>query len=605
MSPIQGTAAVSVVDAIVAAITSSIRGECDMQPWRITRVQHTCFVMDAGSGRVAVDPSLDYFGNLWSPKGQNDRAVTTLRGVDAVVVSHSHVDHFHVPTLLQLDRDTPIVLPEADLDARFPMSGELKEHGFTDIRFLGVDRPAAVAGFEISAVAACESIEGIPQQSLLFAAGGLRVLHGADTLEDFAGYARLAAQGPVDVALLPLNCSFNFRALRNQMSPATFLRSVELLSPVVAVPLGINEGTRRAQTALDAPWFPHSEALYTDRFLLSHAPAGTSVEPLADGQTLLLERAADGAVTWRSEPEPTGADLSAAGVEIAMGRFWSLALDVHRRDRHYFGLNLTRKFPQWRDSWLECRDRLEALLPEWAEHLTDALGRASRRYSTLPVLMHFPDTVDFLEARGDDVAALVMQSLYLLDPDVAEHDYLQRIYDVLSYRVRDDAEALWRCHFEYARWLQTRQAAKQPNRPADFSPAAEQGWLRRQIDADLDAADYAHPRINPIFGPFEGTPEFLRQGPSGEDTLTFYLVDRNDERIRTSVKIFSRTSAALVRAIEASRGRKTITAICAETGAGIDEFRRLYESMLAFTPYLMDTHWLPSETLAWEPHFTR
>jgi hypothetical protein len=310
-------------------------------------------------------------------------------------------------------------------------------------------------------------------------------------------------------------------------------------------------------------------------------------------------------VTWRSEPEPAGADLSAAGVEIAMGRFWSLALDVHRRDRHYFGLNLTRKFPQWRDSWLECRDRLEALLPEWAEHLTDALGQASRRYSTLPVLMHFPDTVDFLEGRGDDVAALVMQSLYLLDADVAEHDYLQRIYDVLSYRVRDDAEALWRCHFEYARWLQTRQAAKQPNRPAEFGPEAEQEWLRRQIDADLDAADFAHPRINPIFGPFAGTPEFLRKGPAGEDTVTFYLVDRNDERIRTSVKIFSRTSAALVRAIDAAQGRKTITAICTETGIGKDEFRKLYESMLAFTPYLMDTHWLPSETLAWQPHFTR
>ncbi|MEU2246983.1 MBL fold metallo-hydrolase [Streptomyces sp. NPDC019224] len=567
---------------------------------QITRVQHTCFVFETAAGRLAVDPALDYFGNLWSPRGKNRTASRLLSDVDAIVITHSHCDHFHPPTLLHFDREIPVVIPARDRHSAYPMADELAEHGFRNVIELKDGESVILAGLRVTSVAAPDSIEGIAQQSLLIDDGENRILHGADTLEDFATFERLRAEGPIRLALLPLNCSLNYENLRNQMSPGTWLEAAGVLRPQAMVPLGVNEGQRRGVSAVDAPWFPHNEALYRDRNLTAGLPDGTHLIALDDGQRIVLDDSPLGPHTSITDCGE-GPDTGAAEIETALGRLWSLLLDIHIRDRHYFGLVRTTGHDAWRDAWSECRARIEELMPDGDSVLFDAIDGLPDDRVVAPVLRWFPTTTRYLATEGTGTGRIVLDSLWLLDDTMTETDYAQALYTWLAAQVRSDATALWRCRLEFSGWLQKRHGRKRAALPHGFGPAAAQEWIARQVTADVRSARHVYPRFHPAFGPFDTPAE--PDAHSAAAPLALHGLTHDQGRPRSAVLVLKDTDALLGRAVDRADGSLTIAGLCDRLGLSRAAYESFYSRLMDFAPYCIEHHWYPSQAMVWRPDY--
>jgi len=92
-----------------AAPAASLRARWP-RGYGVTRLQHASLLYRTPRCTVLVDP---HFNSLFEP--YNLGATFTLSDVlpdlGAIVISHSHGDHFHVPTLMMFPRDTPIIVP--------------------------------------------------------------------------------------------------------------------------------------------------------------------------------------------------------------------------------------------------------------------------------------------------------------------------------------------------------------------------------------------------------------------------------------------------------------------------------------------------------------
>lgn len=93
----------------------------------VYRLQHAGALIVGTQATVLVDP-VGEMGSLWPDMGD-------LADVDAVLISHSHGDHYSLSTLMQFRRDTPIIVPRVvrgSLLAR-PMGDYLRAAGFTRV----------------------------------------------------------------------------------------------------------------------------------------------------------------------------------------------------------------------------------------------------------------------------------------------------------------------------------------------------------------------------------------------------------------------------------------------------------------------------------------
>jgi L-ascorbate metabolism protein UlaG (beta-lactamase superfamily) len=102
---------------------------------RITWLGHATAVIELGGARLLVDPFLR-------------RRARRAGAVDAVLITHAHVDHLNRWTLKAIDRDAHLVVPRG---AR-PIVDDL---GFARVTELEPGDSAEIAGCEVSAVATC------------------------------------------------------------------------------------------------------------------------------------------------------------------------------------------------------------------------------------------------------------------------------------------------------------------------------------------------------------------------------------------------------------------------------------------------------------------
>lgn len=120
----------------------------------VTRLQHASVLLQSATTAVLVDPHL-HSGYEPGTLRNNVRRYDLEGRVDAILLSHSHADHYHWPTLLTFRRDLPIVVPRVEHGNLLceDMAARLRSLGFTavfDPAWYG--SPVVVGDIEIHAL---------------------------------------------------------------------------------------------------------------------------------------------------------------------------------------------------------------------------------------------------------------------------------------------------------------------------------------------------------------------------------------------------------------------------------------------------------------------
>jgi len=181
-------------------------------------------------------------------------AAELRRDLDAVLISHAHLDHLDVPSLRMIDRGTPVVAPRG-------VGALLRRQGFEPVEVEAGDEVelpwAAEAGGEgavsparvrVTAVPADHAGTrypmGTPSAALGYVVtGGLSAYFAGDT----GLYDGMQALGPLDVAVLPVG-GWGPRLPGDHLNPLSAARALRLLRPRACVP--VHWGT------LYPPWLP-------------------------------------------------------------------------------------------------------------------------------------------------------------------------------------------------------------------------------------------------------------------------------------------------------------------------------------------------------------
>jgi L-ascorbate metabolism protein UlaG (beta-lactamase superfamily) len=170
--------------------------------------------------------------------------------IDAVLVSHLHLDHLDAASMRRLRRDVCVIAPAG-------AGAMMRRLGFARTTELRAGERAEVGGAAVLAVPAVHDGRRHPLAPRADAIGfvvdgGHRVYFAGDT-DVFDGMSSL--DGRVDVALLPI-WGWGRRLPPGHLSPASAARAVALVRPAVAIP--IHWGTLRSigaphDTASSAP----------------------------------------------------------------------------------------------------------------------------------------------------------------------------------------------------------------------------------------------------------------------------------------------------------------------------------------------------------------
>jgi len=116
----------------------------------VYRLQHACLLYRSATSGILVDPHLH---STYGAGIASDFYRDTLEGkVDAILISHSHGDHWSLSTLMMFPRETPIVVPKVPAPTIVcpDMKALLESFGFTNV--IAVDwysAPLRLGDFEV------------------------------------------------------------------------------------------------------------------------------------------------------------------------------------------------------------------------------------------------------------------------------------------------------------------------------------------------------------------------------------------------------------------------------------------------------------------------
>ena len=157
----------------------------------VTWLGHATAVAQLGQARVLFDPLM--------------RSRTRAAGkVDAVLVTHSHVDHLNRWSLKAVDRDTHLVVPKGAKDV-------VADLGFRELTEVDVGDQLEVNGTQVTAVGTRHD-HGRWKKSrspvalgYVVSGGGATLHHGGDIdFSDHAVFDDIGKQHDIDATLLPI-----------------------------------------------------------------------------------------------------------------------------------------------------------------------------------------------------------------------------------------------------------------------------------------------------------------------------------------------------------------------------------------------------------------
>jgi L-ascorbate metabolism protein UlaG (beta-lactamase superfamily) len=197
---------------------------------RLTWVGHATVLFEVGGARLLTDPVLrSRLGHL-RRQGPPPPA-EVAQDIDAVLISHVHLDHLHAASLRLVGHDVRVLAPYGS--ARL-----LGRIGFEHVDRLAPGDRVEIAGATVTAVPAVHDGHRHPLApeagTLGFEIAGARRTYFAGDTELFDGMRDLA--GDLDVALLPV-WGWGPSLGPGHMDPLDAARAAALLRPRVAVPI--------------------------------------------------------------------------------------------------------------------------------------------------------------------------------------------------------------------------------------------------------------------------------------------------------------------------------------------------------------------------------
>ena len=197
----------------------------------ITFLGHATVLLELAGMRILTDPLV--FERLLILRRASTRLDPALhRDIDTVLISHLHVDHLHIRSLLEIGRGTRVIMPAG---------GErlLTGHGFTRVE--GV-RPGDVMDVgPVRVTATFADHDGRrpplgpagPPLGFVLEAGPTKIYFAGDT-DVFPGMADLAPS--LDLAMLPV-WGWGPRLGHGHLNPRRAAEALRLLAPRYAVPI--------------------------------------------------------------------------------------------------------------------------------------------------------------------------------------------------------------------------------------------------------------------------------------------------------------------------------------------------------------------------------
>ena len=197
---------------------------------RLTWVGHATVLLEIGGARLLTDPLLrTRLGHL-RRHGARPRPEVT-ENIDAVLVSHVHLDHLDARSLRTMARTARVIAPTG--------AGRLlRRIGFTDVDEVVAGDHVTVAGAAITALPAVHHARrgplGAAVETLGYEIAGAQRVYFAGDTELFDGMRSFA--GRLDVALLPV-WGWGPSLGPGHMDPLSAARAVALIQPTIAVPI--------------------------------------------------------------------------------------------------------------------------------------------------------------------------------------------------------------------------------------------------------------------------------------------------------------------------------------------------------------------------------
>lgn len=151
--------------------------------------------------------------------------------VDAIVLSHLHLDHADVPSLRRAGQETPIAAPPA-------AAAWLRRRGFANVQATVAGEVVEVGGVRVEATPARHDGRrwpvGAPTAAAGFLIGSEPAVYFAGDTDLFAAMTELA--GRVDVALLPV-WGWGPKLGPGHLDPERAAEAAALIKPRVAIPI--------------------------------------------------------------------------------------------------------------------------------------------------------------------------------------------------------------------------------------------------------------------------------------------------------------------------------------------------------------------------------
>ncbi len=215
-----------------------------------------------------------------------------VAAIDAVLISHLHLDHLDFRSLELLGREKRILVPEG-------AERLMEKHGFHDIRALAPGESERVGSLTITATPAVHSgfrpplgPRAIP---IGFIVEGSRRIYFAGDTGIFRGMADFA-EPHLDVALLPV-WGWGPKLSQGHLHPASAAKALQYLKPTAAVPDPLGHAlARHAGDLLPEPVPPAAARVRGARGELRAGRADPRDDAGGGGRLPVGEGAAAGAV---------------------------------------------------------------------------------------------------------------------------------------------------------------------------------------------------------------------------------------------------------------------------------------------------------------------